>query len=79
MDNAATSTVRPEVAEAMQPFFTDIYGNPSSLHTIGQKAKRALEQARKKVADVLKADPGEIFFTSDYPRRWLLVGLKPTV
>ena len=64
LDNAATTAVRPEVAEAMQPFFTDIYGNPSSLHTIGQKAKRALEQARQEVADVLKADPGEIIFTS---------------
>ncbi len=64
LDNAATTAVRPEVADAMQPYFTEIYGNPSSLHTIGQKAKRALEQARQTVADVLQVEPGEIFFTS---------------
>ncbi len=64
LDNAATTAVRPEVAEAMQPYFTEIYGNPSSLHSIGQKAKHALEQSRQTVADVLQAKPGEIFFTS---------------
>ena len=64
LDNAATTAVRPEVAEAMKPYFTEIYGNPSSLHTVGQKAKRALEEARQTVADLLQADPGEIYFTS---------------
>jgi len=64
LDNAATTAVRPEVTEAMQPYFTEFYGNPSSLHTAGQKAKRALEKSRQVVADVLQAEPGEIFFTS---------------
>jgi len=64
LDNAATTAVHPEVAEAMKPYFTEVYGNSSSLHTVGQKAKRALEEARQTVADVLQADPGEIYFTS---------------
>lgn len=64
LDNAATTAVRPEVAEAMKPYFTEIYGNSSSLHTVGQKAKRALEEARQTAADLLQADPGEIYFTS---------------
>lgn len=64
LDNAATTAVRPEVAENMKPYFTEVYGNSSSLHTVGQKAKRALEEARQTVADVLQADPGEIYFTS---------------
>lgn len=64
LDNAATTAVRPEVAEAMKPYFTEIYGNSSSLHTVGQKAKRALEEARQTAADVLQVEPGEIYFTS---------------
>jgi cysteine desulfurase len=63
-DNAATSPVRAEVVEAMSPFHAHVYGNPSSLHQTGQRAKRALEEARRTVADVIGADPGEIFFTS---------------
>lgn len=64
LDNAATTATRPEVVEAMRPYYTEIYGNPSSLHTFGQKAKRALEEARQTVADLLDADPKEIYFTS---------------
>mgnify|MGYP005834731869 CR=1 FL=1 len=64
LDNAATTPVRPEVVEAMLPFFSEIYGNPSSLHAFGQRAKRALEEARQTVADILGADPKEIYFTS---------------
>ncbi len=64
LDNAATTAVRPEVIEAMLPYFTDIYGNPSSLHAIGQKGKRALEQSRNEVASLLQAEPGEVIFTS---------------
>ncbi len=64
LDNAATTAVRPEVTEAMQPYLTESYGNPSSLHATGQKAKLALEKSRQLVADLLQAEPGEIFFTS---------------
>lgn len=64
LDHAATTAVRHEVAEAMLPYFSSIYGNPSSIHTVGQKSKRALENAREQVAAVLEAGPPEIFFTS---------------
>jgi len=64
LDNAATTATRPEVVEAMRPYYTEIYGNPSSLHTFGQRAKCALEGARQTVADLLDADPKEIYFTS---------------
>ena len=63
-DNAATSPARPEVVEAMSVFFSEVGGNPSSLHQAGQRAKRALEEARHTVAAALGAEPGEIFFTS---------------
>ena len=62
-DNAATSPVRPEVAEAMSRFHCEVFGNPSSLHRPGQRAKRAMEDARFAVADAIGADPKEIFFT----------------
>jgi cysteine desulfurase len=64
MDHAATTPVRPEVLEAMLPFITEIYGNASSIHQIGQRSKKALEEAREKVAALLGADPKEIYFTS---------------
>jgi cysteine desulfurase len=64
LDNSATTPVRPEVVEAMIPYFTEHAGNASSLHTTGQRAKRALEEARNTVARVLGADPKEIYFTS---------------
>ncbi len=64
MDHAATTPVRPEVLEEMLPFITEVYGNPSSIHRIGQSSKKALEEAREKVAALLGADPKEICFTS---------------
>jgi len=64
LDNAATTAVHPKVVEAMLPFFSETYGNPTSLHMFGQKAKRALENARQTVADVLRAEAKEIYFTS---------------
>lgn len=64
MDHAATTPVRPEVLEAMLPFLTEIYGNASSIHQIGQRSKKALEEAREKAAALLGADPEEIYFTS---------------
>lgn len=62
-DNAATTAVSPEVLEAMLPFYREVYGNPSSLYTIGQEAKAPLEEARAKVARCLGAEPKEIYFT----------------
>jgi len=63
-DNAATTPVSKSVLAAMEPFYTDFYGNPSSLYSVGREAKRPLELARETVADCLGALPNEIFFTS---------------
>jgi cysteine desulfurase len=63
-DNAATTPVLPEVVEAMLPYFTEIFGNPSSTHAYGRKAKAAIESARKSIAAALHASPMEIVFTS---------------
>ncbi len=64
MDNAATTAVRKEVLDAMLPYFTEHYGNPSSIHSVGRDAKRAVEAARKQVAAALNAQPQEIYFTA---------------
>ena len=53
-DNAATTAVSPKVVEAMLPYFTEVYGNPSSLYSVGQKAKEELEEARERIAKVLQ-------------------------
>ncbi|MDR1530787.1 MAG: cysteine desulfurase NifS [Clostridiales bacterium] len=63
-DNAATTRVRPEVAEAMRPYLDEMYGNPSSIHKRGREAKSAVETAREQVAALIGADPKEIYFTS---------------
>ena len=63
-DNAATTKVSQAALEAMLPYFTEIYGNPSSLHSVGQEAKEALESARERIAAVLGCQPREIYFTS---------------
>ena len=63
-DNAATTAVSPQVLEAMLPYYKEVYGNPSSLYSVGQKAKAALEEARETVAACLGAEAGEIYFTS---------------
>ena len=63
-DNAATTQMSENVLKAMMPLLTDIYGNPSSLHSIGQVAKEYSENARETVADCIAADPKEIYFTS---------------
>ena len=63
-DNAATTKMSRTAIEAMIPYMEEFYGNPSSLYTIGQQAKEALEQARADVAQVINADPREIIFTS---------------
>jgi cysteine desulfurase len=64
LDNNASTPVRPEVLEAMQPYFLEHYGNASSVHAYGQEARGAVEEARAQVAALLKATPGEIVFTS---------------
>ena len=64
LDNAATTPVRAEVFEAMQPFFGARFGNPSSVHRLGREARGALEEARERVAGALGAQRREIFFTS---------------
>ncbi len=63
-DNAATTKLSDSALKSMMPLLTDIYGNPSSLHSIGQTAKEYLEEAREKVAESIGADPKEIYFTS---------------
>ena len=63
-DNAATTKMSQHAIDAMLPYFTTVYGNPSSLHSVGQEAKEALEDARSRVAACLGCEPREIYFTS---------------
>jgi len=64
LDYAATTPTHPEVVEAMLPYFSEVFGNPSSIYTCGQEAKGALEEARGKVAELIGARDEEIVFTS---------------
>ncbi|MCI0518928.1 MAG: cysteine desulfurase [Chloroflexi bacterium] len=64
LDYAATTPVDPRVLAAMLPFFSEKFGNPSSVHTFGQQADAALEEARRQVAQALNCAPGEVIFTS---------------
>lgn len=63
LDNAATTQVEPEVLDAMIPYFTEYYGNPSAIYSFAGKAKGAIEEARKILAEGIGARPEEIFFT----------------
>ena len=63
-DNAATTAMSEKAIKSMLPYLKEIYGNPSSLHTVGQVAKEALDAAREKIAECLNADKREIYFTS---------------
>ena len=63
-DNAATTKIKDEVLEEMLPYLKEEYGNASSLYSIGRKAKRAIEKARKQVAELINCKPEEIYFTS---------------
>lgn len=63
-DNAATTALDPEVLDAMMPYLTEKFGNPSSIYSYGRETKMGIESARKTVAKILNCAPGEIFFTS---------------
>lgn len=63
LDNAATTALSPRVLEAMLPYFTQHYGNPSSVHAFGREAKQGLDKARDQVAKALHCDPSEVIFT----------------
>ncbi|MBF0467270.1 MAG: cysteine desulfurase NifS [Desulfamplus sp.] len=63
-DNNATTKVAPEVVEEMMPYFADLYGNPSSMHSFGGNVGKKLQEARERVADLINASPVEIVFTS---------------
>jgi len=64
MDHAATTSVHPKVLEAMIPYFSQVFGNPSSIYSVAQEARKALDEARANVGSVLGCKPGEIIFTS---------------
>jgi cysteine desulfurase len=64
LDNAATTPIDPEVINAMMPWLTDHFGNPSSSHAFGRKTKVAIEQSRRTIAKLLNCTPSEIYFTS---------------
>jgi cysteine desulfurase len=63
LDNNATTKVDPLVLEAMLPYFTDIAGNPSSIHKAGRDARRAVERAREQVAKAIGCEKNEVYFT----------------
>ncbi|EEG78997.1 cysteine desulfurase NifS [Dethiobacter alkaliphilus] len=64
LDHGATTKMNPEVLETMMPYMTEIYGNPSSIHFFGREVRKAVEEAREKVAAAIGAQPREIIFTS---------------
>ena len=64
LDHAATTPTDREVLELMSPYFCDVYGNPSSLHSFGREGSSAVDEARETVAKILNAKPKEIYFTS---------------
>lgn len=77
LDNAATTAVKPEVFEAMKPYFTEFYSNPSSVYGFAQKNHTVVEDARETIADTLHAAPQEIFFTGGGSEgdNWALKGV----
>lgn len=79
LDNAATTKPSQEVILAMMPYLTENYGNPSSLYAIGIENRNAVEKARNNVANVINANPSEIYFTSGGSEsdNWVLKSLQP--
>ena len=63
-DNAATTALAPEVLASMMPYLTEQYGNPSSIYSLGQQSKTAIEDARERIAAVFHAEKSEIYFTA---------------
>ena len=80
LDYSATTPVKKEVLETMLPYFSEEFGNPSSLYEIGAKVKKALGKARKQVAELINADEKEIFFTSGGTEsdNWAILGVADT-
>ena len=81
LDNNATTRVAPEVLDAMQPYLSDVFGNPSSAHALGREMKRAVEQSREQVANLIgAADASEIVFTScgSESDNWAIRGVLAT-
>ncbi|MBQ8248847.1 MAG: cysteine desulfurase NifS [Clostridia bacterium] len=76
-DNAATTSTSPAVLEAMMPYLTEVYGNPSSLHQKGRIAKAAITEAREKIASLLNCKPNEIYFTASGSEadNWAIKGI----
>lgn len=77
LDHAATTYVKPEVFEAMKPYFSEQFGNASSIYSIGRNSKKAVEEAREKVAKALGAQAREIYFTGSGSEadNWALKGI----
>lgn len=77
LDNAATTRVKPEVFEAMQPYFTEQYGNPSSAYAFSGKIAQQVDASRKAIADFIGANPNEVYFTGGGSEsdNWALKGL----
>ena len=77
LDNAATTRVKPEVFEAMKPYFTELYGNPSSAYSFSGKIAQKVDESRKIIADFIGAKPNEIYFTGGGSEsdNWALNGL----
>ena len=77
LDHAATTYVKPEVFEAMKPYFCEHFGNASSIYSLGRESKKAVEEAREKVAKALGAEPREIYFTASGSEadNWALKGI----
>ena len=77
LDHAATTRTDERVVEAMAPYFTEVYGNASSLHSFGQEAAGAVVAAREKIAKILGCLPSEIYFTSGGSEsdNWALKGV----
>ena len=76
MDNAATTPVYPEVYEAMKPYFSEVYSNPSAVYTFAGKAGRAVDEARRIIASVINAKPEEVYFTAGGSEsdNWAIIG-----
>jgi cysteine desulfurase len=76
LDHAATTPIHPDVLQAMMPYLTEQYANPSTLYSFGQEAYTAVEEARTKVAALIGADPGEVYFTAGATEsdNWAVIG-----